>query len=296
MKFNSKLRLVYAESTDHDASVIGDKLHAWETWMQAGGLAPKTIRGRIETVGLFERRMGIDPLTADWRDVTGFLAPLSPGTQQNYRSNLRSWFNWLNQTGLRADDPMLQLHRGKPIRRKPRPLTRCQLNELLAARVHPRTLPMILLGAYQGFRVMEIAKFRGEDIKGEMIGVVGKGGTYDEVPLHPLVAEVAAWMPSEGFWFPSYQNPDEAILANSASHILSMVMRRAGLGRPLTPHSLRHTFGTELLESTGNVALVQRLMRHTNIASTVMYTEIGLDQRVAAIRSLPVPRNLHLVA
>lgn len=283
------LRLVHTPYTDDSRLVPGDTLESWTIWMQSAGLAARTIQGRVETVRLLSRRMGVDPVTTGWEPIAGFLAGLNPGTQQNYRSSLRSWFQWLNQVGLRTDDPMARLHRGRPVRRKPRPLDQEQVAALLNADIHARTLPMILLGLYEGFRVMEIAKFKGSDIHGDMVGVVGKGGTYDEVPLHPAVASAALWMPATGDWFPSYLRPGDPITANSTSHILSMVMRRAGIQRPLTPHSLRHTFGTDLLKSTGNLALVQRLMRHTNIASTVVYTDVDLDQRRAAISSLRPP-------
>lgn len=294
MKLNQKLRLVYSESS-HDADpVIGDLLNTWATWMDAAGLSNKTIQGRVETISLFARRTGTDPVTASWVPIAEFLAPYTAGTQQYYRANLRAWFHWLVLLNYRADDPTLKLHRGKPVRRKPRPLSRDQLDALLSARVHPRTMPMLLLGAYEGLRVMEIAKFRGDDIEDGQLRVVGKGGIEDHVPLHPLVARAADGMPPD-FWFPSYWN-DGPILANSCSSIISQVMRRAGIKAPLTPHSLRHTFGTELLKSTGNLALVQRLMRHTNIASTVVYTDVDQDQRRAAVHSLPVPANLQLAA
>lgn len=290
-----KLRLVYSASPYHDQSVPGGTLNTWSTWMQSGGLSQRTIRGRLEVVDLFARRMHVDALTVGWEPVAEFLAGYEAGTQQVYRAELRSWFRWLVLMDYRIDDPTLKLHKGRPVKRHPRPLSADEVAAMLLARQHHMTPPKILLGAYEGFRCMEIAKMHGDDVQGDQLHVIGKGGLEAWIPIHPLVAEVAESMPQHDWWFPSHIH-DGPVDANSVSVSLGKLMRRIGIGRPKTPHSLRHFFGTELLRATGDLRRTQELMRHENIASTVMYTQTDQAERLAAVLTLPVPAQLHHAA
>lgn len=277
-------------------SVPENRLRAWTVWMQAAGLSNRTIQGRADTVRLLARRHSVDPAEATWEILAQFLANCpSPGTRQVYRSQLVSFYHWLVLTDQRIDDPTIKLHKGRPVKRKPRPVSLDQLDAMLRQPMHHMTMPKLLLGAYEGFRVHEIAKFRGEDIDGDTIRVIGKGGILGEVPLHPLVAKVAERMPPRGYWFPSH-NRLGPVQPNSVSVVVGKLMRRAGLPPSRTAHSLRHFFGTEELRATGNLRLVQQLMRHENIASTVLYTEIDREVRLAAVLALPVPSRLRLVA
>jgi len=151
---------------------------------------------------------------------------------------------------------------------------------------------MILLAAYQGLRVFEIAKFRGSDIdlvSREMV-VEGKGGVHAVLPLHPIIeAEAAHYGP--GLWFPQHvanvQNTGH-ILGASVSSILSTAMKRAGV--PGSAHSLRHWHATELLRSGVDSRVTQQLMRHASLATTQRYMHVDDTQRRAGLLLLPDAR------
>lgn len=260
-------------------------------------MSNRTITARIELIELFGRRMDTEPVTASYTALTMFLADagFSAGTRQTYLAHFRAFYHWLILTDQRLDDPTLKLHKGKPVRRKPRPVTVNQLGAILDTRMHVRTAAMVLLGAYQGFRCVEIAKFAADDINGDQVQVLGKGGFYDEIPLHPMVAEIAERMPTSGLWFPSHVK-DGPTLPNSVSTIVGDVIRRARV-RDRTAHSLRHFYGTQCLKASGgNLIVTQQLMRHANIASTAGYTDVDESERRAAVLALPVPARLKLVA
>lgn len=265
-------------------------------WMKSAGMSGRTITARIELVEMMSRRMNVEPVSAGWKTLAVFLADdrFSAGTRQTYLGHLRAWFHWLILTDQRLDDPTLKLHKGKPVRRKPRPVTVAQLGDILETRMHTRTRAMVLLGAYEGLRAHEIAKFRADDFDGDRLRVMGKGGYYDELPIHPLVEEIAERMPDAGLWFPSYTK-DGPLLPNSVSTIVGQVMRRAGVRR--TAHALRHFYGTQCLKASGgNIVVTQQLMRHANIASTAGYTDVEESERRATVLALPVPVRLRVVA
>jgi integrase len=147
---------------------------------------------------------------------------------------------------------------------------------------------MILLGAYQGLRTHEIAKVHGRDIDlDEMtIHVVGKGGYADDLPLHPIVAEVATGFPVNDWWFPAMGRPGRHILGNSVSSIVSQAFKRSGIDR--TAHDLRHWFGTELVRSGADLRTAQTLLRHGNLSTTAIYVQIADTQREKAVLRLPI--------
>ena len=143
---------------------------------------------------------------------------------------------------------------------------------------------MILLAAYQGLRVHEIAKFRGEDIRGGELHVIGKGQVAATVPLHPLVAAEAAKYP-QGWWFPSSRTASGHVHAKSVSTVMGQALERAGV--QATPHQLRHYFGTEVFRSSGgNLRVAQELLRHASPATTALYTKVDDAERRAAVAGM----------
>lgn len=206
---------------------------------------------------------------------------------------LRSWFRWLRQSGHRDDDPLADLKAPRVPRRHPRPIATTHLEHLLSIRMKRRTRMMILLAAYEGLRVHEIAKMRPEHVD-EAAGalfVVGKGGVERDLPLHEAVLDALVYMPRRGWWFPAYK-PNELfprggghILPRSVSTVISDTMARAGV--PGSAHSLRHWFATALLTEGADTRTVQELLGHASLATTQIYTEVADTRRAEAVHRLP---------
>jgi integrase/recombinase XerD len=167
----------------------------------------------------------------------------------------------------------------------PRPLSNAQVAAVLAS-AGVRTRAYILLAAYAGLRVHEIAQLRGEDVDERTVRVVGgKGGVDRNVPCHPFIWAAAADLPRRGLWFRSY---------GASGHIkpdsVSTPIRRALLAAGIEGHAhqLRHTFGTQVLKSSGgNLRVAQELLGHASPASTALYTLVDQDDLRAAVLGLP---------
>lgn len=266
--------------------------------MRAGSCSERTIADRINLIRRAVRATGEHPVEFTAPALAVFLASprLGAGTRATYFGALRSWHRWLVLTSRRPDDPTVLLAKPKVPRRHPRPVSTPGLEVLLASGIRRRTRAMILLGAYQGLRVHEIAQVRGEDVDliGQTLRVIGKGGVDALLPLHPLVAEVALTMPRTGWWFPAYEPNVSApaggghVLPRSVSTTVGNAMRRAGV--PGTAHALRHWFGTQLLRAGGaNLREAQTLLRHASLQSTQIYTEVAPDDVRVPMGRLPVP-------
>jgi integrase/recombinase XerD len=265
----------------------------WLLWMRSEGLSERTAVERVQQVLRVAAHADASPDELTDRQVVTYLARAKIGqsTRAHYDSDLRAWFRWLIDRGIRDDDPMIRLKRPHVPRRRPRPVETAHLEQLLASRMHARTRTMILLAAYQGFRVHEIAKLRGEDVDlvGHRLYVVGKGGVDEWLPLNEAIAWESRLYPRRGWWFPTYVGNRDCdvgpVLARSVSHCISLAMARAGV--PGTAHNIRHWYGTELVRTGTDLRTTQTLLRHASLQTTQIYVGVGEDRRTEAIGRLP---------
>lgn len=273
--------------------VVG--LDEFTLWQRAQRLSPRTITERARTLRAFRMDTGVQPLRASAIDIMGWIADhddaWSDSTAATYHSYLAAWFKWLQIVDRRQDNPMVKVGTPKVPERDPRPLADSEVVVLLQARMWSSTRSMILLALLAGLRVHEIAKMRGEDIDlpGRVLWVKGKGRKLKSIPLHPMLIELAASMPIAGWWFPMRGYPSEHVHSKSVSDVVGRTMRRAGVRG--TPHSLRHWYATTLLDDGADLRVVQELMRHKSISSTVLYTRVPDARRHEAIGRLDVLRG-----
>jgi site-specific recombinase XerD len=285
----------YTRTTATPWTQAGTLLHAWCTTMGAENLAARTIAERPRIVARVSEELGVDVDAMAADDIERWLAeltrptggPASAGTRATYHGALKAWHVWLVRTGRRLDDPMAKLRTPRVPRRLPRPVATENLQRLLDSPMHRRTRVMVHLATYQGLRVHEVAKVRGEDVDlyAGTLTVQGKGGTVNTVPLHPVVAEDARRMPRQGWWFPT-PDGDRPVRRDSVSAVISRAMARAGVDG--TAHQLRHWYGTQLVRSGTDIRVAQTLMRHASLATTALYVAVDDGQQRDAVARLPV--------
>lgn len=261
----------------------------WQTEMRAANFSERTIHAWRAIVERTARGAETDAAALTTTHLAYHLAGFTNGnTRRTYYIGLAAWTRWLVARGHRADDPAAVLRRPRAPRGVPHPVSTPSLARLLSSPMPGRTRAMVLLAAYQGLRVHEVAKIRGEDLdlEGEVLRVVGKGGVVAELPLHPEVAALSEVMPREGWWFVSAMSPGRAIASRTVTSHITTAMRRAGVAG--VPHSLRHWYATALLRAGTDVRTVQTLMRHASLATTQVYLEVVDEGRRAAVLRLPV--------
>lgn len=258
-------------------------IEEWCAWMTAQGLSRRTIEERR----MLFIRLRRNPLELGLTDLLSELGreELSNSSRLTYLNHMRAFWAWANRMEYTDTDPTTKLPAPKAGRGLPRPITQSELDAILSQNLRRKTRAMILLCAYQGYRIHEAAKFAGDhiDYEADIVRVLGKGGVYAELPLHPVIRELAREMPGEGFWFPSATRPGP-IRANSASDLVGKAMRRAGVKGGA--HRLRHWFGSELLDRGVDVRIVQELMRHAYLSSTAIYTKVSHKHRAEAMALL----------
>lgn len=261
----------------------------WTIVMRAQSLRPRTIDERVRIVTAISRdtETPADRLTAG--QITTWLANKPTAiTRWTYYTSLKAFYCWLELIGRIESNPITRTPTPKRPSYTARPVDAVHINQVLSEPLRRRTRLMIVLAAYAGLRVHEIAKIRSRDydsVTGQLT-VEGKGGYIDVIPLHIEVREAvkAADLPRTGWWFPSYVKPGQHVTSRDVGKTITAAFER--IGAAVTAHQLRHSFATYLLESGVDLRTVQVLMRHRSVASTAIYTRISIEQQRQAVEQL----------
>lgn len=262
----------------------------YELWQTARRLSPSTVKERSRVLRQFFSDTGVQPSHAQAIDVMRWFADHAQWSQSShctYYAYLNAWFKWLQAQDLRLDNPMLKIGAPKSPDRLPRPVSDADVRALLTGSSYKRTHAMIMLAAFQGLRVHEIAKVRSEDVdlERDTLTVKGKGGTLHELPLHPRVAELSYSMPRRGWWFPApATRPGEHVRGKSVSQSIGDAMERCGIRA--TPHALRHFFASRLLADGADLLTVKELLRHKNLSTTTIYAKLPNGVRSQALSKI----------
>lgn len=264
---------------------MSDLMTGFESYLRANNCGDSTVHDRLKHVADFQRCHPAHPNVGAADIITWLGRPgYAQWSRATYFGHLRSYFHYAKVTGLLERDPMAGMTRPRPGNCVPRPLTSAQVAVVMAA-ANPTVHAWLTLGLYAGLRAFEIAKIRAEDVSQDSIYVLGKGGRAAYVPTHPLVWELAQSRPSTGFWFPSSR-------ASLGGHVGSVWVTTAttrvfaAQGVEGSIHRMRHTFATRLLRSGVNVRVLQSLMRHASLNSTMIYCLVDEDERRDAIALL----------
>jgi site-specific recombinase XerD len=271
---------------------------AYVEWMvNERGWSRETRRTRLATIehanGVWDRE-GRNYRTANREDVLAFIGSTGhPRTRNRKLGDLRGFYRFATVTRVANHDPTIGIIRVREPRLLPRPLTREEAKALLvgAALVSQRAYTAVGLLLYCGLRREEATSLTwGEvDLHGGTLRVNGKGSKERVVPIPPaLRAILTAWHfrdPHAAWMFSSTQRAGEHMSAITLWHDVTDAAM-VGQVPNVTPHRLRHTYATEVLRLTHNVAAVQVLLGHASLASTQIYAKVEVSSLAADVAPL----------
>lgn len=217
----------------------------------------------------------------------------SPATIRRHVSALRTYYGFLLGEGLVTDDPSDRLESPKRGRKLPSVLSVAEVEALLAAPkledpLAWRDRALLELGYGAGLRVSEICDLRLEDLLAadQLLRVIGKGNKQRLVPIgRKTLAAVAVYLNSIRPTLDRGRTRGKLIL-NARGGPLSRVgawgvVKKAALGagirRNVTPHTLRHSFATHLLEGGADLRAVQEMLGHADLSTTQIYTHVDRE-------------------
>jgi len=248
-----------------------------------------TTRNYLRVVADFARYFGKSPDKLGPNELRTYQAyllqdrKLTPGTVVNRVAALRFFFvKTLKRHQFRDFLPYPQDRR-----RLPTVLSREEVSRLInaAGTLFRRTLLMTLYGT--GMRRAELAHLKVSDIDSQRMivrVVAGKGGKDRDLPLSPALLEILReywrWRKPRLYLFPTRtcrRRLDQPISDKTVWIACSEAARQAGISKRVTPHTLRHSWATHLLEAGTDLRTIQVLLGHGDLETTAQY--LHLSQR-----------------
>jgi len=230
-------------------------------------------------------------------DIRAFISSrrsegLGAGGVQRALAAVRSFYKFLAREGILENAAARSIRTPRVRRPLPRPLTAVDAVraieeagehnvEWLGAR--DAALLTLLYGA--GLRISEALGLKRGDVPlGETLTVVGKGRKERSVPILPLLREaLQAYADKIPFTGPPssplfLSRRGLAMGAREAQALMQKLRGRLGLPEKATPHALRHSFATHILQGGGDLRSVQELLGHSSLSTTQIYTAIETSQ------------------
>jgi integrase/recombinase XerD len=280
-------------------------LVAYEAWLRGRGLKPA---GSVDEPSVDEPSVA----SVEEATVAQYVAylrgvGLAPSSIARSMVSVRSLHKFLVQEGTAETDPTVDL---KPLpvpQGLPKALSEDDVGSLLAAvtgggppQLRDRAVLELLYGT--GMRISELTGLSLSDlaVEDQLVRVLGKGRKERMVPLGRYAREaLAAWMGPGGRplvvpakW--ARRADSDALFLNlrggrltrqGAWGIVRLYGQRVGLDGRLSPHVLRHSCATHLLDHGADIRVVQELLGHASIATTQVYTKVSAERLRAAYES-----------
>ncbi len=277
------------------------------------GLGARTVEAYAHDIAVFDRfaaDRGIGPEGFDTDFMAGYLAHLSRTglgrrSQARALSALRGMFRHLRSAGLMAADPTEDLESPRIHRTLPVVLTVEEVERLLVAPdvrtpLGMRDATMLHTMYAAGLRVSELVSLRLHDLDltAGFLSPRGKGDKRRLIPLGEWMVPILERYLAEVR--PRWAGPGEPAIFLSERRapmtrqafwlIVRKHARRAGIEKPLSPHKLRHSFATHLLERGADLRSVQAMLGHVDISTTQIYTHVSTS-RIIEIHRTHHPRG-----
>ena len=239
---------------------------------------------------------GKQPTALDRTDVSRYLlalreAELNPRSVARHLSVIRQFHRFLVREARATEDPTAHMEAPRPWQRLPVVLSGEEVDRLLAVRgtVTPQALrnqAMLELIYASGLRVSELIGLRlaSLDLGLGIVRVVGKGDKERLVPVgETAVNSLRAYLrdgrprlekgrPSDSLFLGRH---GQGLTRQMFWQLVKKIARAAGITKTVTPHTLRHSFATHLLERGADLRSVQLMLGHADIGTTQIYTHLS---------------------
>jgi site-specific recombinase XerD len=258
--------------------------------LQICNRSPHTVRSYVACIAHFARHFGKSPELLGPEEIRQYQVYLvnERRVSLSYLIQIVAALRFLYCVTLQRDWAIRHIAYPKQPKRLPVVLSQAEVRRLFDAIRSPRHLAILMTAYAAGLRLSEVTQLLITDIDSSRMVIrirQGKGHKDRYVMLAPALLEVlrlhwrrerpASWL------FPG-QHPDQPI----CNHVVQDVCRKAGLAaglkKPVTVRTLRHSFATHLLESGKDIRIIQTLLGHRNVRTTEVYTFVSTDTVRAA--------------
>lgn len=255
-------------------------------------MSPNTVASYISDLTAFFSAVGKDPKDVVPEDIISYFAEttaLSKRSQARVLSSLHSFYKWMIMEGEMTDNPSDAIEAPKLGKYLPAVLSVEEVDRLIAAvdldsafGKRDRAMLETLYGL--GLRVSELVSLRISSIWTEQgfVSVIGKGDKQRLVPLGGMARDaIRDYLEVRGL--AADRESSDILFLNRFGRALTRVAVfkmikayavKAGISKEISPHTLRHSFATHLIENGADLRAVQEMLGHESILTTEIYTHI----------------------
>lgn len=200
-------------------------------------------------------------------------------------ASLRGFFKWLCANEICTSDPTLTLEQPKLPKRLPKVMTVHEIEEIFNQNLDElhKVIVELLYGC--GLRVSELAEINLNDIdiKAKYLQCLGKGSKERIVPLgKQAVAALKKYIPIREYNIQKNNISSKKLLVDENGRVLTrqdiynfIHAQGEKIHKHISPHTLRHSFATHLLENGADLRIVQELLGHSDVSTTQLYTHVS---------------------
>ncbi|MFQ3574562.1 MAG: site-specific tyrosine recombinase XerD [Thermodesulfovibrionales bacterium] len=263
------------------------------------GLSRNTVQSYLADLkGFFDfiGGLGVSEVTFKREHISQYLSHLtdkgiSPASRSRFVSTLRGYCQFLLLEKVIDENPSETLQPPKKWERLPKALNIDEIKTLLETeiptRFYNRDSAMLELMYSSGLRVSEIVTIKIDDVNldGGFLRITGKGSKERVVPMNRrAIDKIRAYISGQRLETLRQKTSPYLFLSNRGEPMtrqrfwqaLKALGKTAGLN--LTPHSIRHSFATHLLEGGADLRSVQKMLGHSDISTTQIYTKVSSDR------------------
>lgn len=228
----------------------------------------------------------------------------SPATQARVLAGIHAWYRFLLYKNYIDQDPSELLEGPRKEKHLPTILSLDEINEMVSAidlssNEGHRNRAMIEMLYGSGLRVSELVNLKQSNIylDEQYMLIEGKGSKQRLVPLSPVAEEwYRYWLDERATWPLKPESKDIAFVNRygrplTRAMVFTIVKRlcaAAGISKTVSPHTLRHSFATHLLQNGADLRIIQQLLGHEDLATTEIYTHLEVtDLRKAILQYHP---------
>ncbi len=268
--------------------IIGEYLEYLEL---EKGLAQNTIEAYRRDLSDFESKESIEDLsTVDRMTINSYVRnlrenKLAPTSIIRKVASLRGFFKWAFSSGIISTNPAATLEQPKVPQRLPKVISVKEVEEILHNNLTPLEHVITELLYSCGLRVSELVnlKLNDIDLSSKYVRCFGKGSKERIIPMGDTAKSVIKeYLLTRDLLIKKYNIDSKKLLIKDNGHFISRqdvynFIHAQGklIHKNISPHTLRHSFATHLLENGADLRIVQELLGHSDVATTQLYTHIS---------------------
>lgn len=254
------------------------------------GLSENTAEAYRRDLGAFIDFTNKDVNLIRHNDITGFIRDLheknySPTSIKRKIASIRGFFKWLCINEYCKTNPTLTIELPKIPKKLPKVMSIQDIENILNQNLNPLELVIIELLYGCGLRVSELVNLKicDYDLNSKYLQCFGKGSKERMVPIgSKAIKAIKNYLPKRDFILQSKRIDTKLLLINengrkvTRQDIYNFIHAQGErIHKKISPHTLRHSFATHLLENGADLRIVQELLGHSDVATTQLYTHIS---------------------